>query len=110
MNKHGIKLKYLPATGTLGARIKLQSQRFASSVTVPREYDQENAQVQALQVLGEYGYTVAAFCEMRDGATMALVNEFHPFNEMIGGLGLYENVIAPLSAAFDGMFRRDDIH
>ena len=42
-------------------------------------------------------------------ASDAQVNVVHPFNEMIGGLGLYENVIAPLSAAFDGMFRRDDI-
>ncbi len=39
----------------------------------------------------------------------AHVNVVHPFNEVVGGLGLHDHVIAPLAASFDGLFRRDDI-
>jgi len=39
----------------------------------------------------------------------AQVNVVHPFNALAGGLGLYDPLIAPLAAAFDGLFRRDDI-
>ncbi len=39
----------------------------------------------------------------------ANVNVVHPFNELAGGLGLYEQLISPLAAAFDGLYRRDDI-
>ena len=39
----------------------------------------------------------------------AQINVVHPFNETGNGSGYYDTVIAPLQAAFSGLYRRDDI-
>lgn len=39
----------------------------------------------------------------------AQINVVHPFNEIEGGLGLFDQFMTPLTNAFDGLYRRDDI-
>ncbi|MEJ6402017.1 hypothetical protein [Yoonia sp. 2307UL14-13] len=42
-------------------------------------------------------------------AADAKINIVHPFNDLNGPAAYHETVISPLKAAFDGLYRRDDI-
>lgn len=42
-NLHLIEVKYLGATNTRGSRVKLTSHRFGDSVTIPYDYEFNNA-------------------------------------------------------------------
>ncbi len=39
----------------------------------------------------------------------AAISVVHPFNDLTGGSAYHASVLGPLGAAFDGLFRRDDI-
>jgi len=59
---------------------------------------------EALKYPGDFAPAIGAFF-----AADALINVVHPFNDYAGPDAYMSGVIAPLQAAFDGLFRRDDV-
>lgn len=56
-NYHTLTVKYLGATNTSGARIKITSERFKQSITLSRDYATESTQ-QAIDYLNGKGFNI----------------------------------------------------
>ncbi len=75
INFHSIKLTYLGATNTKGARVKLTSTRFDQSVTLSCDYKCNGLQDQAVKWLTANGFEVVGTCE---GGDIVLTSTFKP--------------------------------
>lgn len=62
------------------------------------------AYTEAMRHPGDFAPAVQAFF-----AANANINVVHPFNECQGAAAYCTNVLAPLKASFEGLYRRDDI-
>lgn len=57
-NYHVIKVKYLGPTNSRGSRVRLTSERFAESVTIPYNYALNNIESMAKEYLTDKGHYV----------------------------------------------------
>lgn len=77
-NYHLIKVKYLGATNTMGSRVKLTSERFNQSKTIPFDYTLNNINDMAAKYLKKTGHKIAGqvesgiICDHIDNKFLAL--------------------------------------
>ena len=82
-NLQMLEIKYIGATNTKGARIKIIDTRFKASVTVSRDYDND-IQDQAFEYLTSHGFNIVAKCHNEiTGALYLLSDTFKPINEAV---------------------------
>jgi hypothetical protein len=82
-NYHAIRVRYLGATNTLGARVKLVSGRFdRDAVTVDRDYESRDSLHDAYKWLVDHGFTVIGQAELDDNSGLLLVAEFEQLREI----------------------------
>ena len=79
-NLQMIEIKYLGATDTRGARIKLIDTRFGVSITMARDYEYTTDE-QAIKYLQNRGFNIVAktWNEKRN-QTFLLIDNFEPIN------------------------------
>ncbi len=83
-NYHAIRVRYLGATNTLGARVKLVSGRFdRDAVTVERDYESRDSLHDAYKWLSDHLYTVVGQAELDDNGNVLFVEEFMPLREAL---------------------------
>lgn len=78
-NLHGIQVKYLGATNTLGSRVKLTSLRFNDSVTINYDYATSSlVEMASNWIVERYAQNpVVGSCETPNGY-IVLINIFEP--------------------------------
>ena len=83
-NYHAIRVRYLGATNTLGARVKLVSGRFDRDVvTVLWDYSSNSClQEDAYNWLVEHGFTVIGQATLDDNSDVLFVAEFEQLKEV----------------------------
>tara|TARA_E500000305_G_C3891294_1_gene174327 strand:- start:20 stop:400 length:381 start_codon:yes stop_codon:yes gene_type:complete len=83
-NYHAIRVRYLGATNTLGARVKLVSGRFDRDVvTVSWDYSSNSClQEDAYNWLVEHGFTVIGQATLDDNSDVLFVAEFEQLKEV----------------------------
>ena len=83
-NYHAIRVRYLGATNTLGARVKLVSGRFDRDVvTVSRDYSSNSCLQDAHNWLVDHGFTVIGQATLDDNSSDVLfVAEFEQLKEV----------------------------
>ena len=76
-----LEIKYLAATNTKGARIKIIDTRFKVSVTLSRDYETDGIQ-QAIGYLTDKGYNIVARAQNEiNGADYLLSDTFRPIDK-----------------------------
>ena len=80
-NLQMLEIKYLAATNTKGARIKIIDTRFKASVTLSRDYETDGIQ-QAIGYLADKGYNIVARAQNEiSGAEYLLSDTFRPLDK-----------------------------
>lgn len=83
-NFHLIEARYMGPTNTRGSRVKLVSARFEQSVTVPYNYEFNNARDIAIDYLQKQGHNVTGSGEVRGHYVIVVAateNQFKPLKE-----------------------------
>lgn len=83
-NFHLIEARYLGPTNTRGSRVKLVSARFEQSVTIPYNYEFNNARDIAIDYLQKQGHNVTGSGEVRGHYVIVVAhtdNMFKPLKE-----------------------------
>jgi hypothetical protein len=73
---HVIRVKYLGATNTLGSRVKITSDRFKQSITIPFDHQYNNCEDMAAAELIRRGFNVIALADCH-----VITDTFKPFKE-----------------------------
>ena len=82
-NLQMLEIKYLGATNTKGARIKIIDTRFKASITLSRDYEGD-MEDQALKYLISRGFNIVAKCHNEiTGALYLLSDTFKPINKAV---------------------------
>ena len=84
-NFHLIEARYLGATNSRGSRVKLVSSRFEQSVTIPYNYEFNNARDIAIDWLKQNGHNVIGSGEVGRNYVIvvdATENQFKPLKEV----------------------------
>ncbi len=84
-NFHAVSVKFLPATNTRGARVKLYSGRFKDSKIIPYNYQYNNIADLAIDWLKDKGQKVMGQAEYNNSDIIMLDsinNTFTPLKEM----------------------------
>lgn len=82
-NYHAIRVRYLGATNTKGARTKLVSGRFDRDVvTVARDYSSNSCLQDAYNWLVDHGFTVIGQATLDDNSDVLFVAEFEQLKEI----------------------------
>ena len=78
-----LEIKYLGATNTKGARVKITDTRFKASITLSRDYEGD-MEDQAFEYLISRGFNIVAKCHNEiTGALYLLSDTFKPINEAV---------------------------
>ena len=77
-NLQAMKIKFMGATNTKGARTKIIDERFEESITLSYGYEFNNSIDQAIQYLQSKGFNIVGKTEDR-----ILVNDFRPLKEIV---------------------------
>lgn len=80
-NLHLLHIKYLGATNTLGARIKITSYRFQQSIIINYDYSCSTAYEIAKNHLEKLGFNIIALAELKEGYAL-LSDTFEPLKEV----------------------------
>lgn len=80
-NLHLLHIKYLGATNTLGARIKITSYRFEQSIVINYDYSSSTAYDIAKNHLQKLGFNIVALAEVQVGYAL-LTDTFKPLKEV----------------------------
>ena len=82
-NLQMLEVRYLGATNTKGARIKIIDTRFKASITLSRDYEGDMVDL-ALKYLISRGFNIVAKCHNEiTGALYLLSDTFKPINEAV---------------------------
>ena len=83
-NYHLIEARYLGPTETKGSRVKLASARFEQSITIPYNYEFNNARDIAIDYLEKEGHNVVGSGEVGNHYVIvvdAVEHEFKPLRD-----------------------------
>ena len=81
-NYHIIKVKYLGSTNFKGSRVKLTSDRFNQSVTIPYNYEFNSSYDMAADWLLKHGFEVIGGGEVK-GIHIIITNTFEPLKKEV---------------------------
>ena len=82
-NLQMLEIKYLGATNTKGARVKIIDTHFKASITLSRDYE-DDIEEQELKYLISRGFNIVAKCHNEiTGALYLLSDTFKPINEAV---------------------------